>query len=779
MPEQNSIARVGDRVRVRGEPWLVTGRQDYEHCALIRLTGSGPDNTNAELPILTPFERLEPFEHPRRIRRVTSRRWRRVCLASIAGAGDTGVLHAATAADVALLPFQLEPALAIVRGQSSRVLLADDVGLGKTIQAGLITAELRARGAADRVLVLTPSGLRDQWAAELERRFGLTPVVMDMSAIRHAQRLLPSGVNPWTPPPIVVTSIDYVKRPEVLAAVADVVWDLVIVDEAHGLAAGSDRQRAAAALCAQAAYVLLLTATPHNGDAQAFLSLCETGTHGDPLLTFRRTRAQAGLAGRRRIHQLGVGSSHEERVMFASLAAFARAVRQEHGDANPAVTLALGVLEKRAYSSAFALEQSIRRRLTALTDSGGQTRQPLLPFDDPGGEHDDADDVPAWTLPDSVDADGERGLLEKLADAARAAAARETKLAALARLLRRLREPAIVFTEYRDTLMHLRQVLAPNAPVIHGGLTRDERRTALGRFAHAGVLLATDAAGEGLNLQDRCRVVINLELPWNPTRLEQRIGRVDRIGQTRTVHTFHLIGRDSGESRIAERLATRIDRARGDIGAADPLRMSPAMVSPEGQSELTALAAAETERLSLVRRLRLRAGASASRRDDLDGPLLACTRRRGTRALLRSWTLVVLGSTLVDAAGEVRAQQLTPLLVALPSRARPELVVLDALAARVTDPHLQAWARRSLVIHEAFWARRLARERAILRELEETPDTAVQPGLFDRRTWQSHLERSSQSAERLTLFRARIAAAERATLLQLSRPRPLLALLAG
>src|ERR687896_1165863 len=132
---------------------------------------------------------------------------------------------------------QLEPVLAIVRGLGSRVLIADDVGLGKTIQAGLIVSELKARGAADRILVLAPAGLRDQWAAELSDRFELDAAVVDMSGARRRAAQLPVGTNPWATIPIAIASFDYVKRPELLPAIASCRWDVVIIDEAHGVTA--------------------------------------------------------------------------------------------------------------------------------------------------------------------------------------------------------------------------------------------------------------------------------------------------------------------------------------------------------------------------------------------------------------------------------------------------------------------------------------------------------------------------------------------------------------
>ena len=220
-----------------------------------------------------------------------------------------------------------------------------------------------------------------------------------------------------------------------------------------------------------------------------------------------------------------------------TLARYGDAVRAEdhQGDA----WLALSVLHKRALSSAWSLARSVERRLPALSgEQRHEGTQMALPLGDPQGELIAADEAPAWPgdlqLSDSA---RERRLLSAVYQRARSAAGDETKIAALGTLLRRARQPAVVFTEYRDTLLHVRERLARPAVVLHGGLTREERASVLASFARDphGLLLATDAAAEGLNLHHHCRLVVNLELPWNPMRLEQRIGRVDRIGQQRTV----------------------------------------------------------------------------------------------------------------------------------------------------------------------------------------------------------------------------------------------------
>jgi superfamily II DNA or RNA helicase len=387
---------------------------------------------------------------------------------------------------------------------------------------------------------------------------------------------LPIGVNPWRTLTTAVASIDYVKRPEVFPAVASCRWDLVILDEAHACAADSDRRAAAHALAEAAPYVLLLSATPHNGDRESFDALCAIGLGAapSPLLVFRRTRTDAGIGTARRIHLVRIRPSGDEARMHAMLTRYTDAVRAEDHARGVDALLALSVLHKRALSSAWSLARSLERRLAALSaESRTLATQIALPLGDPQGELIAADEAPAWPTDLRLsDPARERRLLAALHQSARAASAAETKVARLVTLLRRAGQSAVVFTEYRDTLLHVRRSLARPALVLHGGLTRDERSEVLESFARdpCGLLLATDAAAEGLNLHHRCRLVVNLELPWNPMRLEQRIGRVDRIGQRRTVHAFHLIAGGTGEERLLARLRARVQTAKADIGAPDP-----------------------------------------------------------------------------------------------------------------------------------------------------------------------------------------------------------------
>ncbi len=684
---------------------------------------------------------------------------------------------------VSLLPHQLEPALAILRGLGSRVLLADDVGLGKTLQAGLVAAELRGRRCADRILILTPAGLRDQWAVELADRLAIESSIVDAAEIRRRLATLPVGVNPWTTVEVAIASVDYVKRPEVLPAVSSCRWDLVIIDEAHRVTGDSDRCHAVSSLASRAAFVLLLTATPHSGDGRAFASLCATGRHDhDSLLVFRRSRRDVGLALSRRVRCLHLRPSAAEARMHAMLDRFARVVRREHGDA---AALALSVLRKRALSSARSLEQSVARRLEALAirSAGDDTSaiQFPLPLDDGCGELNAADEPPSWSDDLALaDSDRERRMLDALRQAARTASASETKIRALRRLLRRIREPALIFTEYRDTLIHLRDRLDGPIAIIHGGLNRHERAAALAGFSSGGcpVLLATDAAGEGLNLHRSCRLVVNLELPWNPVRLEQRIGRVDRIGQRRTVHAIHLIARHTSEPRILERLKGRVALAREAIDAPDPIGGEERRVTnaqPDGCTypRLDVEAIDEAARLTDARRVAQTLAVNAI--PEMEGPWLMRARHRVTRARLQSRVILLFRAAYEDGCGHVAESTLVPIALTMagpygpPTRWRrtsEELLrqMEDELAAHVTAA-VADWRDRAREIAEAFTSTRLQRERSIAAVVARHAGSATQRGLFDRRAEAALQAESASRREEQAEHLRRIANIERAAAL--------------
>jgi superfamily II DNA or RNA helicase len=747
------IFHAGDLVRARRDRWRVVNATSFDGCQLITIAGATPGNHGVERQLLAPFDAIDHVLFSQAARICSAVRWRHA-LCGLLNQGLPGELRATAHAHIDLLPHQLQPALAVVGGLGCRLLLADDVGLGKTIEAGAIVAELRARGTADHVLILSPPGLREQWAQELLARFGIRADIVDFRAVRERIGHLRPGVNPWTTWPIVVASVDYVKRPEVLRAVAARPWDVVVVDEAHRVAQDGDRHNAVALLASHAGYVILLTATPHNGDTRAFESLCRIGDRGDQLLVFRRTRRVLTSAVERRAHRLLVRASADERRMHARLTDFERAVRAERGEADREAWIALEVLRKRAFSSAYALHLSITRRLETLGPGNAGPAQMRLPLDD-HGEHDSADEPPVWQASLTLrNSDQERRLLTSMATAAAAATLRETKVAAIGRLIRRIAEPLIVFTEYRDTLAHLARSIREPVAVLHGGLSRLERTTALGSFIDGSrrILLATDAAGEGLNLHHICRIVINLELPWNPMRLEQRVGRVDRIGQRRTVHAFYLVSAGTAEEHLLLELRERIARAQSEIGAPDPFGSAPAT------ADLDQMLPRDVPDVSVeIARLKaLRVAAALTRRShpaslENDRPLITSARLRSTREQLGRRMLLIWTIDVEDGSGRsigMHVVATTASLARLPSTRSEMKEILsqgEGVSSACAERASRDWQRQVADGTRRFVATRLDRERTIQSSLDSRSRSSIQPGLFDRRA--AHAEAADLAAQ--------------------------------
>jgi hypothetical protein len=311
----------------------------------------------------------------------------------------------------------------------------------------------------------------------------------------------------------------------------------------------------------------MLTATPHSGDEAAFERMTSVGDldAAFPLTVFRRTRADAGGRIDRRTRWLRIRPTRPERDMHRALMAYVTRVWQR--PASSAARLAMIILTRRACSSAASLAITIERRLALLhTDSpfDGQLALPWSTADD------DIEVAPELGAPGLADTANERQTLEAILSLARRAAMSGSKIGALARFLRRSNEPAIVFTEYRDTLASLDRALARFGTCqLHGGLSGAERAETIRAFTtgHHRVLLATDAASEGLNLHQRCRLVVHLEVPWSPARIEQRVGRVDRIGQSRRVHQIHLVAAGTVEESRVARVVHRGTRVASELAA--------------------------------------------------------------------------------------------------------------------------------------------------------------------------------------------------------------------
>ena len=565
----------GDLIWIRRRQWRVRSAHTGTGLTRVvvdgRITGSVGARSPAESrSFLLPCERWS-HHNSHRTRAVSKCRALAWLGASTARLAPAFTPCSIVPSNTSLLAYQLEPALAILAGKR-RVLIADDVGLGKTIQAALIITETLRRSADARVLVVAPASLLTQWSSELKERFQITACIADADRFIRLRSDHLYLSNPWESPGVWVASADYLKQPHVIDGMPHLPFDLLVIDEAHTMAGNSQRHSAIDALARSARQVVMLTATPHDGDGLRFsrlLSLGATGSPADALTTFRRTRNGHVRHVRKLDVRPGIGLAR----VLAAIDSFERARRT--GVPGDGLLLICAVFRKRALSSLAALVASLNRRLAIVNGATAMTAdecwtQPGLNFGDArasglgDGDVISADEWPAMSVVTGLPQARERAWLERLLSLATripSEASRDPKLARLASLLRRTREPVLVFTEYRDSLLAMAGALAGprRVAVLHGGLDGFEQRRALAAFhnGEADVLFATDVASQGLNLQHRARWVVHFDLPWTPMRLEQRVGRVDRIGQTRLVHVTEVGVRHEAQEALRRRVATR------------------------------------------------------------------------------------------------------------------------------------------------------------------------------------------------------------------------------
>ena len=776
--------RPGRLVRARGATWQVRAVTAGADCLAVELARHNVAARRQTL--LYPFDRLVPVDALVRSKLVSRRRWIAALRGLLADSVDWAMPRAAVGARIDVLPYQLQPVLALLRGDASRLLIADEVGLGKTIEAGLVLAELCSRGLARRGLVVTPAGLRHQWLDELRQRFAMMSTLADAGWLARRTRELPAGVNPWTPAGCYVTSIDFVKQPEVLAAAREQRWDVLVVDEAHLAAPGTDRGMAVHELASRSLWVVLLSATPHDGNDERFAAFCGTGRvgkAGDPLLVFRRSRfAHASGLHAHRTRVLAVNPAAAETVVHTLLTRYAQRVWASADTAGgPGARLAMTVLLKRAFSSMHALERSARRRLQLLAAEPvgpAQQRLPLVPdtANDPSLQDDEEPDgvLAARGLADRAH---ERAWLGAIVEAAAVASRHERKLALVRRLLARTDEPLLLFTEFRDTLAWIARMIdrATRAELLHGGQTERERADAIAAFSsgRARVLLATDAASLGLNLQQRCRLVVNLEVPWNPNRVAQRVGRLARIGQQRRVHALMLVSRGTGEEQVLEVFETRRRSIQGSLDSmrsepeCDALAIGASILDREwGHTHDRTTGTDDASRVAdpaptFVRLAKSTFAADADRNAPLilarrhvdpASPVIAALARQRpwlTRLVLRvplaHWLksspsgLVLARARLVDSCGHPWASTLVPLVfrVTRPAafaKGPPWSQVLDeSLATLEQDArrHVERWAALNRAAIQRFVHHLATRAGAIDESIRaEQRRSAVQPDLF-------------------------------------------------
>lgn len=444
---------------------------------------------------------------------------------------------------IELLPHQRQAVLQVLGRLEGRAILADEVGLGKTVEALLVARELMERHLAETLLALVPAGLVGQWLSEAER----VGVPLER----------PGGTRSWSRAPRLITTLERARRPEVRDLLFRRSWDLLIVDEAH-------RLQNPATLSFQLVdglqkkYLLLLTATPMQNELRELyhlVTLLKPG-HFHTLASFRRYFVVDRREPRnvqllqQRLREVMVRTTRRE----AALELPPRRVAVERLEPNEA--------EARLLSQAFTVA-----REAAASLHQGKGRLALVTL------LKQASSSPA-SLAGSLERLSRRGGVLGRERAARLLATCRavrvsTKAEAVARLVQ-VPEPVVLFTEFRGTQQALAQRLRQEGLkplLLHGGMGPREREAALGAFARGEgrVLVATDAGSLGHNLQF-CRRVINVDLPWNPMRLEQRIGRVHRYGQLRTVEVVHLVLQGSLEEAILHLLVEKLNLFERVVG---------------------------------------------------------------------------------------------------------------------------------------------------------------------------------------------------------------------
>lgn len=677
-----AVPEPGQLVEVRRRQWVVTDvfigalsptNNGDQH--LVGLSSLGEDSlgediqvvwqlepgaqilVKAGLPSITGWDsndRLEAF--------LDAVRWGAVTNA------DRSFLQSPFRSGITIEDYQLDPLVRAVEMARVNLLIADDVGLGKTIEAGLVIQELLVRHRARSVFIVCPASLQVKWQAEMQEKFGLEFRIVDTEYVKRLRRERGIHLNPWTSYPRLVTSMDWMKSGEGYRLLKDVlpphrtyprIFDILVVDEAHNVAPASaslyalesQRTRAIRTLAPHFDHRLFLSATPHNGYQESFTSLLEllddqrfarTVMPDEKQLhrvMVRRLKSDIVDANgkpvfpARKLQGLEIDYTEEERQIHASLKEYTadraqsvKGTRYEYG-----TEFVHMLLKKRLFSSpmAFALTLAKHRETLERGKPKGDRdtmddrilRKAILRTEE---EYSD-DSLVEEAQHEAVEVAGElapplsreqKDMLDRLSAWAEKSSNRvDSKARAILDWLeshlktdgRWNGKRVILFTEYRATHTWLQQILATHGyggdrlMYLHGSMPPDEREVVKAAFqAHPDIspvriLLATDAASEGIDLQNHCNYLIHVEIPWNPNVMEQRNGRIDRHGQQHNeVVIWHplpkgidldrvrrdMVGNPSktfdfkkieGDMEYIARAVVKLDQIREDLGSVGPV----------------------------------------------------------------------------------------------------------------------------------------------------------------------------------------------------------------
>ncbi|MBX7104583.1 MAG: DISARM system SNF2-like helicase DrmD [Gemmataceae bacterium] len=589
---------------------------------------------------------------------------------------DVRTIQAPFRSGIDIEDYQLDPVVRAIQMPRVNLLVADDVGLGKTIEAGLVALELIIRHRTRKILIICPASLQVQWQEQMRDKFGLDFRIVNSTLMGQLRRSRGIHVNPWNHFPRLITSIDFLKRERPLRLFRELLpgpdepafprkFDMMIVDEAHNCAPSgvgryatdSMRTQALRLLVPHFEHKLFLTATPHNGYPESFSALLELLDNqrfsrlpppddGPQRTAFlkqlnavmvRRMKSElppkwdgSPRFPKRVLDPIEVPYTDEERAVHAALRQYAEAriERSQDNSEKLATEFVLKTLKKRLFSSPAAFlttldshEKSLRqakRGKPARKPSISILKQELDRIDEDYAddtEYDEAttDAVDAASLLFSEPSANELALLKQMRSwAEKAAGQLDSKVKCLIDWLNTHIRPGkkwsnervIIFSEYRATQNWLKEILAQQGftkddrlLTMFGGMDLEEREDVKAAFqsdtevSPVRILLATDAAAEGINLQNHCCRLIHYEIPWNPNRLEQRNGRIDRHGQKgflaangeRQVFVYHFVGQGYKErqksafsAKAADleadleflmRVAQKVESIREDLGS--------------------------------------------------------------------------------------------------------------------------------------------------------------------------------------------------------------------
>ncbi|MGH3997620.1 MAG: DISARM system SNF2-like helicase DrmD [Pseudonocardiaceae bacterium] len=667
------VPELGQIVTVRGSNWAVTdvnqqglGRSSADDAVphlqhAVTLQSVDEDRLGHELRVVWELEQgrsarahrglptdIDPtrFDDPNKLAAfIDALRWGAITSA------DDGTVQAPFRSGANVEPYQLEPLKRALANPRANLLLADDVGLGKTIEAGLVIQELFLRHRARTAIVVCPAGLAFKWQDEMAEKFGLDFKVVNSETMREVRRTHGIHANPFTLFPRIIVSMAWLPGQRAQRQLRDAystikgryAFDILVVDEAHhvapsspvrtdkvgrerrGYAVDSQRTRAVRELAERAEHRLFLSATPHNGYTESFTALLEMI---DPQrfvrsnkidekalkeVAVRRLKSdllEAKGFKQRKVQQLDFIPSDSESEAYDRLLEFTRRrdkAVETSGGSNVAKDMATLLLKKRFFSSPVAFAQTVDvyqdTRTKGLDVDFEADYDQVLGQDADELEEGRVDQTELQTLRQTKKA------LPKLTDddledlywlsswGHRYDARVDTRLDRLVQYIEAQLNPSkgwnnerlVVFTEYVDTLNWIRELLRQcgyedeRIAVIDGSTDAETREITRARFnepptkTKIRILLATDAAGEGIDLQHHCHRLVNFDIPFNPNRLEQRIGRIDRYGQEETPEVFHFKAIASGNSAYGKdvgelaRIAIKVDQIMRDLGSANEI----------------------------------------------------------------------------------------------------------------------------------------------------------------------------------------------------------------